>query len=272
MRWRPELLKRVPNSQSHTSRLPFQSVQNAFSKHIRDPERVPGPPDIEPRRLAIYERLFYDNIESFCSKTFKAFRELVDEAYWHSLVRKFMNTHPCKTPFFREIPTEFLQFLVESNKQSESYPYIVELCHFDLVRVELYFAADSDMREEGEFNSLDQVVVASPNVRLLSYEWPVHRIDRQFSAAKPPDQATWLIGFRNKADKVEFLVSNPRTIRLIELLQDPLSGNQLVEQLAREVNVNDELLRDQTLQALKGFAKVGIVCVPLESSESVDRQ
>lgn len=262
----PMSLKRVSNSPSNPSRHPFQADQNAFSAHIRDPENKPGPQGIEPRRLAIYERLFYDNVEAFCSKTFRAFREVVDETYWHALIREFIRSHECKTPFFREIPNEFLHFLVSRNAQEQRYPYIVELCHFDLVRVELYFAPDTESEDGAELNDLEQLVVASPIVRLLSYQWPVHRIDLQFSATTPPEQPTWLIGFRNRADRVEFLVSNPRTVRMIELLKEARSGRQLIEELAREFNVKEELLREQTLPALKAFAKAGVVCVPAESS------
>ena len=261
----------MSNSQSHLSRHPFQADQNAFSAHIRDPENEPGPNGIEVRRLAIYQRLFYDNVESFCSKTFRAFREVVEETYWHSLIREFIRSHECKTPYFREIPNEFLQFLVSRNAQEEKYPYIVELCHFDFVRVELYFAPDSELEESGELIDQEQFVVASPNVRLLSYQWPVHRIGSRYSATTPPEQPTWLIGFRNRADKIEFLVSNPRTIRMIELLREARRVSQLVELLATELHIKEELLREQTLSALKAFARAGVVYVPAGSSAADSR-
>jgi hypothetical protein len=52
---------------------PDQLRQQQFllSKHIRDPENSPPPPDIEDRRLAIYRDLFYNNIEGLLAGTFR---------------------------------------------------------------------------------------------------------------------------------------------------------------------------------------------------------
>ena len=253
-------------SSVHSSnRLPFQAVQAALSAHIRDPEFNPGPDGIEARRLAIYKRLFYNNIEAFCSKTFKAFRAVVDDEYWHSLIRDFMREHQCTTPFFREIPNEFLQFLVEHQKQDEKYPYIVELCHYDSVRIELYFATDSVNRDSGHLTNLDQEVAISPLVRLLSYQWPVHRIDKDFSLESlPPEHPTWIIAYRNKQDEVEFLVSNPRTLRMLELLRTACTGNELVDSLGAELEVDQGTLRDSVLTALQAFVAGGVVELALD--------
>ena len=40
----------------------FRQRQAAFAAHLRDPEAHPAPPGIEPRRMAVYRELFFNNI------------------------------------------------------------------------------------------------------------------------------------------------------------------------------------------------------------------
>ncbi|MCY3884903.1 MAG: putative DNA-binding domain-containing protein, partial [Gammaproteobacteria bacterium] len=110
---------------STTTKLPFQTVQTEFAAHIRDPDLNRGPSEVEPRRMAIYKRLFYENIESFCAKSFKTFRAVVDDEYWHSIVRGFIKSHQCETPYFREIPNEFLLYLTDQAEPDQRYPFMV---------------------------------------------------------------------------------------------------------------------------------------------------
>lgn len=210
--------------------------------------------------MAVYKRLFYDNIDSFCAKSFKSFRAVVDEEYWNSLVRNFIKSHRCETPYFREIPNEFLQFLIDREDIDERYPYIVELCHFDLVRIELYFAPESIGRR-GRLLNLDSRLRRSPLVRLLSYQWPVHQIDENYSVSKSPTDATWLIAYRDHQNKVEFLVSNPRTFRMLEMLEKPRTGQDLIDELAQELHTSATSLSEQAFKTLKTFVRSGVVVI-----------
>ena len=243
---------------SNSTQLPFQAVQAEFAAHIRDPDSNKGPSNIEPRRLAVYKRLFYDNIESFCARTFKAFRALADDMYWHSLIRSFIKSHRCSTPYFREIPSEFLQFLIEREESEERYPFMIELCHFDLVRIELYFAPES-IEGRNRLASLDAFIQRSPLVRLLSYQWPVHKIDEDFEASGIPAEPTWLIAYRDRKSEVEFLVSNPRTFRMLEILEQPQPCRGLIQKLAEELKSPAGSLDEQAYATLKSFVRSGVV-------------
>lgn len=208
--------------------------------------------------MAVYKRLFYDNIESFCANSFKSFRAVVDDEYWHSLIRDFIKSHQCETPYFREIPNEFLQFLVDRKELDERYPFIVELCHFDLVRIELYFSPESIGRR-GSLASLESRIQRSPLVRLLSYQWPVHQIDESYAIPDSPPDATWLIAHRDRQNKVEFLVSNPRTVRMLEMLEKPRSGQDLIHELAEELHSSVDSLSEQGFKTLRTFVRSGVV-------------
>lgn len=208
--------------------------------------------------MAVYKRLFYDNIESFCARTFKTFRAIANDEYWHTLIRSFIKSHRCSTPYFREIPNEFLQFLVDRGEPDEHYPFMIELCHFDLVRIELYFAPES-IQGKNRLTSLDARIQRSPLVRLLSYQWPVHKIDEDFEVSSTPTEPTWLIAFRDRKSNVEFLVSNPRTVRMLEILEQPKSCRELIQELAEELQSSSDSIAEQAHAKLKSFVRSGVV-------------
>ena len=52
----------------------FAALQYAFAGHIRDPEHMPVPDGVEPRRMAVYRDLFYNNVENFIANSFPVLR------------------------------------------------------------------------------------------------------------------------------------------------------------------------------------------------------
>ena len=89
----------------------FQERQYAFAAHIRDPQGVPAPEGIEDRRMAIYRELFFNNLKSLLTNMFPVLTKLHSDQHWRRLVRKFMQRHQAKTPYFLQLPAEFLDFL-----------------------------------------------------------------------------------------------------------------------------------------------------------------
>ena len=74
-------------------------LQRRFVARIRDPQQA-LPPGIATERMAIYEELFFNNLDGFISSGFPVLRQLFDEPRWHRLVRAFMREHRCRTPHF----------------------------------------------------------------------------------------------------------------------------------------------------------------------------
>ena len=65
------------------------TLQRRFAARIRDPQQA-LPPGIATERMAIYEELFFNNLDGFISSGFPVLRRLFDEPRWHRLVRAFM--------------------------------------------------------------------------------------------------------------------------------------------------------------------------------------
>ena len=220
----------------------LSKAQFAMADFLRAPQSKPAPQGIEPRRLKIYQDLVYNNIEGFISNGFPVLRSLYEDEPWHVLVQQFIDGHRCHTPYFLEISQEFLRFLTqEYQPQDSDPPFIAELAHYEWVELALDVSQESLETLAELEDPLLEVPVLSPLAWLLSYQFPVHKIGKNFR----PDEATeptFLVVYRNREDDVCFMELNPATARLLELLRDnaEASGTMLLSRLADELDMPQE--------------------------------
>ena len=226
------------------SNLPgYRQVQLDFAAHIRHPDINPRPAEIEPRRMQIYIRLFYNNIESFLSNSFPVSKRILGEERWHAMVRDFVHRHASISPYFLQIPEEFIGYLQEERNNPNDPPFLVELCHYEWLELALDVAED-DIPEAGidpKGDLLTGKPVVSPVALSLAYQFPVHQIGMKFQPQTAPEQPTYLIVYRNRHDRVRFMESNAVTARLLELLTPEQNtaartGRDALEQIAKELN------------------------------------
>ncbi len=244
------------------SNLPgFRAAQIDFAAHIRNPEAHPRPADVEERRMGIYLKLFYNNIENFLTSAFPVAKRVLGDETWHKLVREFVHRHPSSSPYFLEISQEFLSFL--NDRRLEDLPdFLLELCHYEWVELYLNVAVEeiptSGIDPDGDL--LNDEVIRSPLVWILSYDYPVHRIGPNHQPSKPPLEVTHLVVYRKRDDKVRFLESNQMTHRLLQMLEEPLSGSAALEILASELSgVDNESVRDQGAVILERLRDAEII-------------
>ena len=236
---------------------PFQEIQSNFAAYIRDPDRHPMPTGIEARRMRIYKDLFYNNIESFIAKTFPAFREITDDDSWHRLIRDFIREHSAESPYFTHISEEFMQYLDERMKRPDAArelwqipPFALELCHYEWVELALDLAPDADCEFDDEPVHADDALALSPLAWPLRYAYPVRQIASDYQPAEPPDTPTWLIGWRNRHDRVRFMSSNATTIRLLKLIDEGNSNSRAFGALAKEIGASRERVVETGLATL----------------------
>ncbi len=217
----------------------FQAVQRAFAAHIRNPDRHPAPAGVDPRRMAVYARLVYRNIEGFLARTFPTAGKVLPEARWHAAVRDFIDRHTSRSPYFRDISTEFLRYLETERDVPQDPPFLAELCHYEWARASLAQSDEVLPPASDDALSLDARFAVSPLAWPLHYRFPVHRIGTDFQPEAAPDAPTWLILYRDRHDQVRRLDSNAATTRLLGLLAEAGSARQALTTLA------DELGRDR---------------------------
>jgi hypothetical protein len=215
--------------------LEFQRFQHAFTSHIRDPAKNPCPPGVAAARIQLYRRLVYKNLENFLLSCFPVLREVLGERRWSRLIHGFLANHWSSSPFFHEIPDEFVQFLQQEGSIPDRYPkFLLELAHYEWVELALSVSTEQPDRDliDPEGCVLEQRPVLNPVLANLSYAWPVHRIAPR-TRISPND--TYLLVFRDAFDEVKFIEINTFTSRLIQLLEPAeRTGREALEIVARE--------------------------------------
>jgi len=251
----------APQEDRPTAVLPFQAVQRDFAAYIRHPERNPVPAGIEERRMRIYARLFYNNIESFLAKTFPVFREIAGDEPWHAMVRDFINRHRAESPYYSQIPEEFMEYLdaCRSARAEQEHPlpesspallpFALELCHYEWVRLALDLAPDADCEFDDDPVGPGDRLALSPLAWPLRYAYPVTRIDAEFRPSEPADEPTWLIACRNRHHRIRFTKSNAATTRLLQLVEGG-DNRSAFETLAAELDSAVERIERTGLETL----------------------
>ncbi len=223
----------------------FQRKQFAFAAHIRDPENVPVPEGIEERRMAVYSQLFFNNLRNLLGGTFPVLKQLHSDEKWRAFIRQFMQKHRAETPYFLQLPQEFLEFLqTEYQPDENDYPFLIELAHYEYIELALSVAADvddlTDINPDGDL--LTEAPVKSVLTWIYPYSYPVHRISSSFLPKEPAEQPIYLAVYRRSDDKVRFLELNPVTAGLLNAIAENdsrKSGEQLLRDLATTINYTD---------------------------------
>lgn len=222
----------------------FQQKQYAFAAHIRDPEHNPAPEGVEDRRMAIYRELFFNNLHNLIGQTFPVIRKLHTKQKFRSLIRTFMVHHQAQTPYFLEIPREFLAFLEgEYELKDDDFPFLVELAHYEWA--ELALSVSEEVNDEQGIDPdgdlLDGVPVRSKLAWVFAYRYPVHRISPDHLPTAPGETPTFLAICRKANDDMDFMELNPVTARLLEMIEsnETDSGRDLLLKLAEEIAYPD---------------------------------
>lgn len=246
-------MQRAPNAAKQPA---FMQRQYEFAARIRDPQHATAPADVAPRRMALYQELFYNNIHDSLSNAFPVLRKIHHDASWPALVRDYFISHRARTPLFHQMALEFIDYLQhERGVVKGDYPFMLELAHYEWIELELLTAEETLPHCHAEGDLLSGTPVISPLTRLLNYRYAVHEISPDNIPLHPGDTDTHLLVYRDLQDKVGFIELNPVSARLLQLIneQPQTCGRQLLEQIATElqhpnpqtvITGGSEILRD----------------------------
>jgi hypothetical protein len=242
----------------------FQQYQREFTAHIRDPQGVTRPKGVPARRMKVYNALLYNNLEGFLLSCFPVCRKILGKRRWERLVRAFFRDHVSHTPYFRQIPEEFLKYLQEEWARPDDIPpFLPELAHYEWVELELD-TSDRDAHLPAHDPAGDLLAgrpLLNPVLRVLAYRWPVHRLSPRFKPTEPPAEPTFTLAFRDAEHRVRFTLINPASARLLNLIQEsPAStGGDIVTLLAQEMALAADVLRGFALSLLQDLLAQGAV-------------
>ncbi|HEY8035981.1 MAG TPA: putative DNA-binding domain-containing protein [Methylobacter sp.] len=243
----------------------FKAKQLEFAAYIRDPENNPPPADVPPQRMTMYRELFFNNIDSFLSANFPVLRAILNDRQWFELGQDFFAKHSNQSPHFSEIPEEFLDYLQNERDSSVDFPFMLELAHYEWVEMALSIAKETAPANRQNLDNLyNQRIRLSPLAWPLAYQYPVHKISPAFLPETAPEQATFLVVYRNPDDEVNFIEITPITYRLLEIIQEheEVLTADCLKQVADELNhPNPEMIVSGGLQILKELAEKTVITV-----------
>lgn len=242
----------------------FHDVQYQFAACIRNPEAM-APAGVKPERMLVYQELFYNSIEGFISQCFPILKSLYTDLQWHLLVRDFLKNHHCHTPYFNEIGQEFLIFLqTERQLHIEDSPFLLELAHYEWIELALSICEEEPLKEdfdEQQVNVLSGCLVLSPLAWVLSYQFPVHKINVDYQPEVAPEQTTCLVVYRTEDFQVKYLEINELTFHCLNLLKEhpDWTGEQVLLQLSEAMqHPNPKVIIEGGQQIFQQLLSLGI--------------
>ena len=212
----------------------FQQFQYEFAQHLRDPQHSPRPAGVPARRLAVYKELVFNNLCGFLDSCFPVCRQLLGETRWRRLNRTFYRDWSLHTPWFREIPREFVNYLAAGQLKAPLPRWFAELAHYEWIELAIDIMDIATPPHDPAGELMTQPIVLNPALMNLTYAWPVHHIGADCRPRKP--KATFLLVYRDRHTAVQFSEINALTARLLALLSNaPTTGAIACGHLAAEL-------------------------------------
>ena len=245
----------------------FIQLQQTFANHIKNPDKVGRPQDVDDRHMRIYRDLFFNNVMGFLNSAFPVLAEIIGEQRWHQIGRDFFSRHHNKTPYFLQISAEFLSYLKHEYQGQASDPdYMYELAHYEWL--ELYVDVEpedpscnieADVQWQLDGDVFTAIPFLSPVVEGCLYQYPVHQISVQNPSPEARESA--LIVYRKRDDSIGFAESNAFTLQLLELLkQQSMTGQQLIDTLLSQTGLaGNEAAYHGGKQTLEQWRQLGII-------------
>ena len=207
----------------------FQKYQHQFVDYLRNPLKNEVLPESLPQKSSIYAKLLFSKIEGSLDNCFPISCQLLGPTRWNQLIQTFISDHRCITPLYREIPDEFVDYLMNEQSQMKLPEFILELAHYEWMELVLETVKPSHSDEVFviKYGLLEIIPILNPVLHLLHYHYPVQNITASDlywknweSRLEPYTQETIILaGLRDNNDKIHFIELNAVTARLFELLQ-----------------------------------------------------
>ncbi len=226
--------------------LAFQQFQHALAQHLRDPHHTRRPAGVPPRRMAVYNELVFNNLCGFVDSCFPVSRQLLGEARWRMLCRTFGRDWPLHTPWFREIPREFVRYLSEGHIAQYLPRWLADLARYEWAELVVDVMDVTPPAHDPQGNLMQARVLLNPARVDVASAWPVHRIGLAWQPRQT--EPTFLVVFRDAQQEVQFTEINAVTAHVLALLDGGLAGQQAFAQLAQEMAHPDP-------EALQGFGE-----------------
>lgn len=120
---------------------------------------------------------------------------------------EFMAEHACSSPYLRDIPAEFVEWVAPRWRENSELPrYLGDLARHELLEGDVRNDPDGGESPTGKPIALDAALVFDGSARLLHYDFAVHKLSYATDdRTDPPEQSTHLLVYRDADVKVRYL-------------------------------------------------------------------
>jgi uncharacterized protein len=210
--------------------LAFQQFQHQLATHLRDPAHAPRPRGVPARRLQVYSELLFNNVSGFLNSCFPVCQAVLGPTRWSRLCRTFYRDWPSHTPWFREIPREFVRYLQEAPIAQPLPRWFADLAHYEWAELAVDVMSVDVPAHDPKGDLMAHPVCLNPARINIASPWPVHRIGPAHRPRVP--QPTFVVVYRNAQHQSRFTVLNAITAQLLNHLDQGLTGQASVSQIA----------------------------------------
>jgi len=237
----------------------LHAQQRAFTAHLRDPDHIAAPEGMDARRLGVYQRLVFNNVLGLLGNGFPVCVQLLGDAAWAALVRRFLAGHPAQTPLFTELAAEFVQWL--QHHAALPHPALAELAHYEWVETALYQLEATALPPSPGLDPMHAALKRSPLAWPLLYHWPVHRLGTDAAPSSLGPEPTGLLVRRQPDGQVRFAAISPMAAQLLEQIgQHPgRTGATYLQQLAQAHGMAADALLLPGAALLHQFHDSGVI-------------
>lgn len=236
----------------------FQAYQQEFTAHVRNPKQK-MPKGVVAKRMRVYVEIVFNNLFSSVSACYPVCSKVLGKRAWQKLVRGFFSDYQADTPIFREIPVQFLDYLIT---RQDLPPYLKSLAHYEWLELAVSNMPVGDLTGiDSQADLLASKPMLNPALVLVSYDYPVHIISPRSKPNAPLSSPVHLLVYRNTAFQVKFIETNPVTARLLELLQTgEYSGQAALTLIAQELqHPEPQVIINFGVQILQDLQAQGVV-------------
>lgn len=216
-------------------------------------------------RLAVYRRLVSDGLLTVIRSALPVFCHSVGKDTLSNLLRRFLNDSKTKSRYYRDIPKEFTcYFKNHSFAEPPFSPFLTELADYECADYALIHAEDpTNIPENNPTLLLEEArLFLSPNLRLKTYDWPVHTISQERNPSNLQPSTSHLVLHRAPDYHVHTLSVSKTAYDFLEFFQNHPEKNfrdGLGAVLEKNQAVDSETLTNECLTFLRDLLDKQIV-------------
>jgi hypothetical protein len=166
-------------------------------------------------RFLIYRKLVHNRLRAATRESARRGKEKFIGDF-----AAFMDERACSSPYLRDIPAEFVDWVVTRWSEDSEVPrFLGDLARHELLEADVRNDPDGGEAPTGKPLALDAALLFDGSSRLMRYEFAVHKLPfATEDRSDPPEGRTHLLVYRDPDVKVRYLELTPWAAAVMDRL------------------------------------------------------